>query len=704
MGKHERAPTTVAPTSTSNDIDVTSARKKRKLLASSALPSNGDDNGSNTKILKKRDGSHRSVNGTGDGFQASVGVDESTAQDQIANQKRERKKRWKDSEHTQTEALLQAGEDSKHSTGRGIEDATAAELRQLQGQISGEEASKKDQPDLVHERNEEQDKKEASSSRVAQQIDTIQSVDDIDSPLLRLADGEPKKISKAKRRRVKLLRKTQDQANGSIVPKTKSLDTQSIDSPESPSHASLEKRTLTYVESTELATTSQELIDSYLASNAISIEESPTTKPLRPILDFKYIPPHTLQDHSVFKEFKRPTPIQAATWPYLLSGQDVVGVAETGSGKTLAFGVPCIRRFSSTTTSKTKRKSPVRAVIVSPTRELALQIHHQFLSLTKFHNLNPVCIYGGVPKDPQRLALPTSHIIIATPGRLNDLIDEGSADLSNVDYLVLDEADRMLDKGFEDSIRRIISACSPHPARQTCMFTATWPPSVRSLAESFMRTPVKIRIGDTLTGELRANARIEQRVEVLDTNPRSKENRLLQLVRQFQKQGSKNDRILVFALYKKEAVRVESFLRSKGFKAAGIHGDLSQDRRTSALDAFKRGTTPILVATDVAARGLDIPAVKAVINITFPLTVEDYVHRIGRTGRAGADGVAVTLFTEHDKGNSGALINVLKAAKQVVPEELVKFGTTVKKREHEGFGALYREVEGAKKATKIRFD
>ena len=703
MGKHEIVPATVA--STSNDTDVTAARKKRKILASSALPSNGNNNGSDTRISKKRKGSHRSVNGTGDGPQASPQVDEptdSTPQDQSAEQKRKRNKRRKDSKHAQSKISLQTGEDLEHTIGNGIEHTAGAELRQLQGQDSDEQAGNADQPDLVFEGNEEQDEKETSSSRVAQQIDIIQSVNDINSPLLMLADGEPKKISKAKRRRLKLLRKTQDNMNGPTVSKAKRLDTQSIDSLENPSHASSEKSAPSklYVERAELAAVSQEQIDSYLTSNAISIEESPTTKSFRPIFDFKYIPRDTIWDNSVFKEFKRPTPIQAATWPYLLSGQDVVGVAETGSGKTLAFGVPCIRRLRSTT----KRESPVRAVIVSPTRELALQIHHQFVSLAKFHSLNPVCIYGGVPKEPQRLALPTSHIIIATPGRLNDLIDEGSADLSSVDYLVLDEADRMLDTGFEDSIRRIISACRPHPERQTCMFTATWPPSVRSLAESFMRSPIKIRIGDTLTGELRANARIEQRVEVLDTNPRSKETRLLQLVRQFQQQGSKNDRILVFALYKKEAVRVETFLRSKGFKAAGIHGDLSQDRRTSALDAFKRGTTPILVATDVAARGLDIPAVKAVINVTFPLTVEDYVHRIGRTGRAGADGVAVTLFTEHDKGNSGALINVLKAAKQVVPEELVKFGTTVKKREHEGYGAFYKEVDGWKKATKIKFD
>jgi ATP-dependent RNA helicase DBP3 len=167
-----------------------------------------------------------------------------------------------------------------------------------------------------------------------------------------------------------------------------------------------------------------------------------------------------------------------------------------------------------------------------------------------------------------------------------------------------------------------------------------------------MLSPVKITIGDNVSGELRANTRIKQLVEVVD--PRGKEQRLLQLLKQYQSGKNKEDRILVFCLYKKEATRIEGFIRSKGFRVGGIHGDLSQDKRSAALQAFKEGKVPLLVATDVAARGLDIPAVKVVINVTFPLTAEDYVHRIGRTGRAGKDGIAVTLFTEHDKALSGS--------------------------------------------------
>jgi ATP-dependent RNA helicase DBP3 len=264
--------------------------------------------------------------------------------------------------------------------------------------------------------------------------------------------------------------------------------------------------------------------------------------------------------------------------------------------------------------------------------------------------LSLVCVYGGVPKPPQVEALKKAHIVVATPGRLQDLISDGSADISKAEFVVLDEADRMLDKGFEEPIRQIIQCTAAK--RQTLMFTATWPPSVRELAATFMKNPIKIAIGDNPTGELRANTRIKQVVEVVE--PRDKEYRLLQLLKKYQSGKNKDDRILVFCLYKKEATRVEGFIRSKGFKVAGIHGDLSQEQRTRSLAAFKDGSVPLLVATDVAARGLDIPAVKVVINVTFPLTAEDYVHRIGRTGRAGKDGLAITLFTEHDKGLSGA--------------------------------------------------
>jgi ATP-dependent RNA helicase DBP3 len=473
-----------------------------------------------------------------------------------------------------------------------------------------------------------------------------------------------------------------------------------------------------YTENKELAQLPQADIDAFLTKNVMTIDDpKPAARKLRPIINFKYLPTADESQRAPFANFTTPTPIQAATWPFLLSGRDMIGVAETGSGKTLAFGVPCVRFISAM--PKDKRKG-IKAVIVSPTRELAVQIFDQLVVLATPAGLSVVCVYGGVPKDPQVAACRKAHIVVATPGRLNDLIGDGSADLSKAEYVVLDEADRMLDKGFEEPIRQIISQTPSK--RQTLMFTATWPPSVRDLAATFMDSPVKITIGDNVSGELRANVRIKQTVEVVD--PHAKEQRLLQLLKQYQSGKNKDDRILVFCLYKKEAVRIENFIRMKGFRVGGIHGDLSQEKRSASLAAFKAGQVPLLVATDVAARGLDIPAVKLVINVTFPLTAEDYVHRIGRTGRAGKEGLAITFFTEHDKGLSGSyvsfphphrhydnlanelnsLINVLKAANQEVPEELLKFGTTVKKKEHGAYGAFYKDVDTAKTATKITFD
>jgi ATP-dependent RNA helicase DBP3 len=452
-----------------------------------------------------------------------------------------------------------------------------------------------------------------------------------------------------------------------------------------------------YEESKELTQLPQAEIDAFLAKNTMAIQDpKPAARKLRPILNFKYLPVDEAQ-RAFFAKFSAPTPIQAATWPFLLSGRDMVGVAETGSGKTLAFGVPCVRYIAAL--PKDKRKG-IKAVIVSPTRELAVQIYDQLVALATPAGLSVVCVYGGVPKDPQVAACRKAHIVVATPGRLNDLIGDGSADLSKAEYVVLDEADRMLDKGFEEAIRQIISQTPKK--RQTLMFTATWPPSVRDLASTFMNSPVRITIGDNQSGELRANVRIKQLVEVVD--PRAKEQRLLQLLKQYQSGANKDDRILVFCLYKKEAMRIENFIRMKGFRVGGIHGDLSQEKRSASLAAFKEGHVPLLVATDVAARGLDIPAVKLVINVTFPLTAEDYVHRIGRTGRAGKEGLAITLFTEHDKALSGSLINVLKAANQPVPEDLMKFGTTVKKKEHGAYGAFYKDTDNTKAATKITFD
>ncbi|KAL7807185.1 DEAD domain-containing protein [Trichoderma aethiopicum] len=461
-----------------------------------------------------------------------------------------------------------------------------------------------------------------------------------------------------------------------------------------------------YVQTMSLSNVPQSEIDEYLSKNEIVITDPRnTTGKLRPVTEFHHLPSTNLLEKkpSPFASYKAPTPIQAASWPSTLSGRDVVGVAETGSGKTMAFALPCVEAISVLETKG------VKAVVVSPTRELAMQTHEQMARLASQLRLKCVCLYGGASKDDQRALLQKgADIIVATPGRLKDFMSDGTVDLSGCKFAVLDEADRMLDKGFEEDIKMILGACPPREERQTLMFTATWPTSVQSLASTFMVDPVKITIGsrgkETENGsvELQANTRITQRVEVLDG--RDKETRLLQIIKQHQQGKQKDDRILVFCLYKKEATRVEGFLARKGVRVGGIHGDLKQEQRTRSLEAFKTGKTPVLVATDVAARGLDIPEVKLVINVTFPLTIEDYVHRIGRTGRAGKTGEAITMFTVQDKAHSGSLINILKGANQPVPDELMKFGTVVKKKTHDMYGGFFKDVDPNQKSTKITFD
>ncbi|KAG6034975.1 RNA-dependent ATPase, partial [Claviceps citrina] len=411
----------------------------------------------------------------------------------------------------------------------------------------------------------------------------------------------------------------------------------------------------TYTQTISLSNVAQADIDEFLSTNQITITDPKgETSSLRPVIDFHHLPATNLLEKSPspFANFKAPTPIQAASWPSTLSGRDVVGVAETGSGKTMAFALPCVESVSAIA------KKGTRAVVVSPTRELAMQTHAQLASLAALAKLKCVCLFGGSSKDEQRALINRgADIIVATPGRLKDFMSDGTVDLSGCRFAVLDEADRMLDKGFEDDIKEILGACPPREQRQTLMFTATWPQSVQALAATFMTNPVKVTIGSggrETDGsiELQANSRISQTVEVLDS--KDKEFRLLQLVKKHQQGKQKDDRILVFCLYKKEATRIEGFLSRKGIRVGGIHGDLKQEQRTRSLEAFKTGQTPVLVATDVAARGLDIPEVKLVINVTFPLTIEDYVHRIGRTGRAGKTGAAHTFFTVQDKPHSGS--------------------------------------------------
>ncbi|CAL9204843.1 unnamed protein product [Musa hybrid cultivar] len=397
------------------------------------------------------------------------------------------------------------------------------------------------------------------------------------------------------------------------------------------------------------------------------------------------------------KNFSRPSPIQSHAWPFLLEGRDFIGIAATGSGKTLAFGVPALMHILKIKSEKTSKKTVPRCLVLSPTRELAQQIEDVLSDAGTLPGIKSVCLYGGTSKGPQISSLKSGvDIVIGTPGRMKDLIEMGVCQLKDVSFVVLDEADRMLDMGFEPEVRSILNQTSS--VRQMVMFSATWPLAVDQLAREFMDpNPVKVVVGSE---DLSANHDVMQIVEVLED--RQRDSRLVALLEKYHQ--SQRNRVLVFVLYKKEAGRVENMLQRRGWKAVSVHGDKAQHDRTKALCLFKEGKCPLMIATDVASRGLDIPDVEVVINYSFPLTTEDYVHRIGRTGRAGKKGVAHTFFTKENKGLAGELVNVLREAGQTVPTALTNFGTHVKKKESKLYGSHFKEITvDAPKSTKITF-
>lgn len=448
-----------------------------------------------------------------------------------------------------------------------------------------------------------------------------------------------------------------------------------------------------YTESSEVTSKPESEIEKWHQERQITLEHSG----MRPIFNFEQSGLSADELYAT-RNFTSPSPIQAQCMPIVLSGRDVVGIAATGSGKTLAFGLPALRHIrAQIEAGVVSGKKPV-ALMLAPTRELALQISAVLEEAGSRCGISSLCVYGGVPKKDQAQALRRGNIqiIVATPGRLEDFMEEGSVKLDDVSYLVLDEADRMLDLGFEPHIRKIASATRAD--RQTLMFSATWPPAIRKLASEFLSSPARVVVGSE---DLAAAHSVKQHVEVVDE--RTRNARLDELLKKYH--SSRKNRIIVFVLYKKEASRVESMLQGKGWKAAAVHGDVTQAERTARVEAFKTGQVPLLVATDVAARGLDIPDVEVVINYSFPLTTEDYVHRIGRTGRAGKKGVAHTFFVAaNDKPRAGELINVLREANQDVPESLLAFGTAVKKKESKMYGAHFKEINYDEKATKKTFD
>ena len=329
--------------------------------------------------------------------------------------------------------------------------------------------------------------------------------------------------------------------------------------------------------------------------------------------------------------YTRPTPIQRDAIPYVLEGRDVVGCAQTGTGKTAAFVLPMLQRIEA------KPGGP-RALVVTPTRELAVQIEGVAAEVAKRTKHRVAVVYGGVGYEPQIKALKRGvDLLVATPGRLLDLMERKDANLGNVEILVLDEADRMLDMGFWPQVRKIISAVPAE--RQNLLFSATMSTDVMRIVSSTLHDPIRVEVAPANT----TIEAVEQRVY-----PVGSQQKAQLLVHLIEKHGL--DRVIVFTRTKHRADRVAKVLHQNGIKSAAIHGDRSQSQRQSALESLKRGRVRVLVATDVVARGIDIDDVSHVVNYDLPNTPEDYVHRIGRTARAGKSGTAMSLLApeEHE--------------------------------------------------------
>ncbi len=352
--------------------------------------------------------------------------------------------------------------------------------------------------------------------------------------------------------------------------------------------------------------------------------------------------------------YATPTPIQAKAIPVVMKGRDVMGAAQTGTGKTAGFGLPLLQRLlSQANTSMSPARHPVRGLILTPTRELAEQVADNIKRYASKTALRVAVIYGGVDMDPQTNALRSGvEVVIATPGRLLDHLQQKNTSLSQVQIVVLDEADRMLDMGFLPDISRILNLLPRE--RQSLMFSATFSEEIKKLANNFLRDPQLIEVA-------RRNATAELITqEVFKVHESQKPDALLELLRTRGPDGGPLKQVLVFVNAKIECRRLARQLQKAGVNADAIHGDKTQDERMKALDGFKKGEIEVLVATDVAARGLDIVELPVVINYDVPFNAEDYVHRIGRTGRAGASGLAIMLATGADERGVVAIEKLTK--------------------------------------------
>jgi ATP-dependent RNA helicase RhlE len=333
--------------------------------------------------------------------------------------------------------------------------------------------------------------------------------------------------------------------------------------------------------------------------------------------------------------YTSPTPIQTLAIPPALTGRDLIGVAQTGTGKTAAFVLPMLQRLAATRAKEGRR--PVRALVVAPTRELALQVEEAVRTYGRHTGLRSAAVFGGVSAEPQLKAFRQGvDLVIATPGRLLDHVNGRALDLSKVEILVLDEADRMFDMGFLPDVKRIVAAVPKD--RQTLLFSATMPPPIQALAASIQRRPETVEVGE------RRNPAKSVTQHVYPVEQGDKMDLLLHVLR-----TEPVENVLVFSRTKHRADRITKKLNQQGVTALALHSNRSQNQRQRALAAFREGEVQVLVATDIAARGIDVDGISHVINFDTPNVAEDYIHRIGRTGRAQATGDALTFFSQDEE-------------------------------------------------------
>ncbi|KAK8913783.1 DEAD-box ATP-dependent RNA helicase 24 [Platanthera zijinensis] len=398
-------------------------------------------------------------------------------------------------------------------------------------------------------------------------------------------------------------------------------------------------------------------VSEYRKSLAIRVSGFDVPKPIKAFADCGFS--SVLMNAIAKQSYEKPTPIQCQALPIALSGRDIIGIAKTGSGKTAAFILPMIVHIMDQPELK-KDEGPI-GVICAPTRELAHQIYLEAKKFAKQNGLRVSAIYGGMSKHDQLKELKAGcDVVVATPGRLIDMLKLKALTMMRATYLVLDEADRMFDLGFEPQIRSIVGQIRPD--RQTLLFSATMPRKVERLAREILTDPIRVTVGEVGT----ANEDITQVVHVIPSET-DKMPWLLEKLPELIDDGD----VLVFASKKATVDEIESQLIQKGFKVAALHGDKDQASRMETLQKFKAGIYHVLVATDVAARGLDIKSIKSVVNFNIAKDMDMHVHRIGRTGRAGnKDGTAYTLITQKETRFAGELVNCLIAAGQNVSNEL----------------------------------